>query len=159
MVCDLLCSHKEVTFHFWFQFLACTDYHCPYQAPNTFSEMQELCHCWFCPISCLCRYFKHSDGSFVNGAWTVFWFGLTDIRDSYELVEYARNLPESFQASPLSTPEQPLTAAAKSWVDPVLSQPLLSQRALYFCCDLIFLVFSCGENEKSSHLFMGYKYW
>ncbi|TWW69466.1 N-acetylglutamate synthase, mitochondrial isoform X1 [Takifugu flavidus] len=59
-------------------------------------------------------YFKHSDGSFVNGAWTVFWFGLTDIRDSYELVEYARNLPESFQASPLGTPEQPLTAAAKS---------------------------------------------
>ncbi|KAI3360238.1 hypothetical protein L3Q82_014551, partial [Scortum barcoo] len=30
-------------------------------------------------------YFKHCDGSFVNGVWTVFWFGLTDIRDSYEL--------------------------------------------------------------------------
>lgn len=112
-----------------------------------------------CPIFSPCRYFKHSDGSFVNGAWTVFWFGLTDIRDSYELVEYARNLPESFQASPLCTPEQPLTAAAKSWVDPVLSQPLLTQRALYFCCDLTF-VFSCGENEKSSHLFMSdNKYW
>ncbi|CAL8275218.1 unnamed protein product [Lota lota] len=41
-------------------------------------------------------YFKHCDGSFVNGVWTVFWFGLTDIRDSYELVEYAKNLPDSF---------------------------------------------------------------
>ncbi|CAL8301515.1 unnamed protein product [Merluccius merluccius] len=41
-------------------------------------------------------YFKHCDGSFINGVWTVFWFGLTDIRDSYELVEYARNLPDSF---------------------------------------------------------------
>ncbi|KAL6103626.1 nags [Pungitius sinensis] len=44
-------------------------------------------------------YFKHCDGSFVNGMWTVFWFGLTDIRDSYELVEYAKNLPDSFHAS------------------------------------------------------------
>uniref|UniRef100_A0A7N6BP33 N-acetylglutamate synthase, mitochondrial n=1 Tax=Anabas testudineus TaxID=64144 RepID=A0A7N6BP33_ANATE len=42
-------------------------------------------------------YFKHCDGSFVNGVWTVFWFGLTDIRDSYALVEYAKNLPDSFQ--------------------------------------------------------------
>ncbi|XP_032394192.1 N-acetylglutamate synthase, mitochondrial [Etheostoma spectabile] len=41
-------------------------------------------------------YFKHCDGSFVNGVWTVFWFGLTDIRDSYELVEYAKDLPDSF---------------------------------------------------------------
>ncbi|XP_056258475.1 N-acetylglutamate synthase, mitochondrial [Seriola aureovittata] len=47
-------------------------------------------------------YFKHCDGSFVNGVWTVFWFGLTDIRDSYELVEYAKNLPDSFHASTLS---------------------------------------------------------
>ncbi|XP_028267827.1 N-acetylglutamate synthase, mitochondrial [Parambassis ranga] len=43
-------------------------------------------------------YFKHCDGSFVNGVWTVFWFGLTDIRDSYELVEYAKNLPDSFHS-------------------------------------------------------------
>ncbi|XP_034567623.1 N-acetylglutamate synthase, mitochondrial [Notolabrus celidotus] len=43
-------------------------------------------------------YFKHCDGSFVNGVWTVFWFGLTDIRDSYELVEYAKDLPDSFHA-------------------------------------------------------------
>ncbi|KAG7273105.1 hypothetical protein CRUP_024835 [Coryphaenoides rupestris] len=35
---------------------------------------------------------------FINGVWTVFWFGLTDIRDSYELVEYARRLPDSFTA-------------------------------------------------------------
>ncbi|XP_042361246.1 N-acetylglutamate synthase, mitochondrial [Plectropomus leopardus] len=48
-------------------------------------------------------YFKHCDGSFVNGAWTVFWFGLTDIRDSYELVEYAKNLPDSFHASSSSS--------------------------------------------------------
>ncbi|XP_041943807.1 N-acetylglutamate synthase, mitochondrial isoform X1 [Alosa sapidissima] len=41
-------------------------------------------------------YFKHCDGSFVNGSWTVFWFGLSDIRDSYELVEYAKRLPDSF---------------------------------------------------------------
>ncbi|XP_034395628.1 N-acetylglutamate synthase, mitochondrial [Cyclopterus lumpus] len=44
-------------------------------------------------------YFKHCDGSFVKGAWTVFWFGLADIRDSYELVEYAKNLPDSFHGS------------------------------------------------------------
>ncbi|XP_041672714.1 N-acetylglutamate synthase, mitochondrial [Cheilinus undulatus] len=44
-------------------------------------------------------YFKHCDGSFVNGVWTVFWFGLTDIRDSYELVEYAKELPDSFYSS------------------------------------------------------------
>ncbi|XP_034750983.1 N-acetylglutamate synthase, mitochondrial [Etheostoma cragini] len=50
-------------------------------------------------------YFKHCDGSYVNGVWTVFWFGLTDIRDSYELVEYAKDLPDSFHvsASPTST--------------------------------------------------------
>lgn len=51
-------------------------------------------------------YFKHCDGSFVNGVWTVFWFGLTDIRDSYELVEYAKNLPDSFHASSLATMQQ-----------------------------------------------------
>ncbi|XP_034046197.1 N-acetylglutamate synthase, mitochondrial [Thalassophryne amazonica] len=49
-------------------------------------------------------YFKHCDGSFVNGVWTVFWFGLRDIRDSYDLVEYARNLPVSFYSS--SSPEE-----------------------------------------------------
>ncbi|XP_051573537.1 N-acetylglutamate synthase, mitochondrial [Myxocyprinus asiaticus] len=41
-------------------------------------------------------YFKHCDGSFVNGHWIVFWFGLPDIRESYELVEYAKHLPDSF---------------------------------------------------------------
>ncbi|XP_062264563.1 N-acetylglutamate synthase, mitochondrial isoform X2 [Platichthys flesus] len=44
-------------------------------------------------------YFKHCDGSFVNGLWTVFWFGLKDIRDSYELVEYVEKLPDSFHDS------------------------------------------------------------
>ncbi|KAK1799431.1 hypothetical protein P4O66_007658 [Electrophorus voltai] len=41
-------------------------------------------------------YFKHCDGSFVNGCWIVFWFGLSDIRDSYELVEYAKSMADSF---------------------------------------------------------------
>ncbi|XP_030649556.1 N-acetylglutamate synthase, mitochondrial [Chanos chanos] len=43
-------------------------------------------------------YFKHCDGSFVNGNWIVFWFGLSDIRESYELVEYAKQLPDSFSS-------------------------------------------------------------
>ncbi|XP_029015205.1 N-acetylglutamate synthase, mitochondrial isoform X2 [Betta splendens] len=51
-------------------------------------------------------YFKHCDGSFVNGMWTVFWFGLSDIRDSYALVEYAKNLPDSFQTSSLTSSQQ-----------------------------------------------------
>ncbi|XP_072549698.1 N-acetylglutamate synthase, mitochondrial isoform X2 [Salminus brasiliensis] len=41
-------------------------------------------------------YFKHCDGSFTNGSWIVFWFGLSDIRESYELVEYAKCMPDSF---------------------------------------------------------------
>nr|XP_015217598.1 PREDICTED: N-acetylglutamate synthase, mitochondrial [Lepisosteus oculatus] len=41
-------------------------------------------------------YFKKCDGSFVSGRWIVFWFGLLDMRDSYELVEYAKNVPDSF---------------------------------------------------------------
>ncbi|CAB1341575.1 unnamed protein product [Coregonus sp. 'balchen'] len=41
-------------------------------------------------------YFKHCDGSFVNGGWIVFWFGLSDIRESYQLVEYAKRVPDSF---------------------------------------------------------------
>uniref|UniRef100_A0A3P8VXZ3 N-acetylglutamate synthase n=1 Tax=Cynoglossus semilaevis TaxID=244447 RepID=A0A3P8VXZ3_CYNSE len=48
-------------------------------------------------------YFKHCDGSFVKGKWTVFWYGLTDIRDSYELVEFAMNLPSSFCNSTSAT--------------------------------------------------------
>ncbi|XP_005751040.1 N-acetylglutamate synthase, mitochondrial [Pundamilia nyererei] len=56
-------------------------------------------------------YFKHCDGSFVNGMWTVFWFGLTDIRDSYELVEYAKSLPDSFHSVPTSSQQPPPPAA------------------------------------------------
>ncbi|TKS92401.1 N-acetylglutamate synthase, mitochondrial [Collichthys lucidus] len=59
-------------------------------------------------------YFKHCDGSFVNGVWTVFWFGLTDIRDSYGLVEYAKNLPDSFHASSISSSQQPPTLTTGS---------------------------------------------
>ncbi|KAK9977411.1 hypothetical protein ABG768_019225 [Culter alburnus] len=56
-------------------------------------------------------YFKHCDGSFVNGHWIVFWLGLSDIRESYELVEYAKCLPDSFgsqtvtEAKPLQQPQ------------------------------------------------------
>uniref|UniRef100_A0A3Q3B3R7 N-acetylglutamate synthase, mitochondrial n=1 Tax=Kryptolebias marmoratus TaxID=37003 RepID=A0A3Q3B3R7_KRYMA len=59
-------------------------------------------------------YFKHCDGSFVNGAWTVFWFGLTDIRDSYALVEHAKKLPDSFHSSPLTSSQQSPPPAAES---------------------------------------------
>lgn len=41
-------------------------------------------------------YFRHSDGSFSNKQWIFFWFGLADIRDSYELVNHAKGLPDSF---------------------------------------------------------------
>ncbi|XP_039596388.1 N-acetylglutamate synthase, mitochondrial [Polypterus senegalus] len=41
-------------------------------------------------------YFKQCEGSFVNGKWIVFWYGLPDIRNSYELVDYAKNMPDSF---------------------------------------------------------------
>lgn len=73
-----------------------------------------------CLSVCLSRYFKHCEGSFANGEWIVFWWGLTDIRESYELVEYAKNLPDSFQPSPLP-PTQILTASlntpASEWSD------------------------------------------
>ncbi|XP_060946612.1 N-acetylglutamate synthase, mitochondrial [Limanda limanda] len=61
-------------------------------------------------------YFKHCDGSFVNGLWTVFWFGLRDIRDSYELVEYVKKLPDSFHddSSSLNIGEQLPPPAAGS---------------------------------------------
>ncbi|XP_036446115.1 N-acetylglutamate synthase, mitochondrial [Colossoma macropomum] len=54
-------------------------------------------------------YFKHCDGSFVNGRWIVFWFGLSDIRESYELVEYAKRMPDSFcpGAEIESVPQEP----------------------------------------------------
>ncbi|XP_068118532.1 N-acetylglutamate synthase, mitochondrial [Hyperolius riggenbachi] len=41
-------------------------------------------------------YFKNSDGSFSNKQWIFFWLGLSDIRDSYELVNHAKSLPDSF---------------------------------------------------------------
>ncbi|KAM7232332.1 hypothetical protein CapIbe_017093 [Capra ibex] len=48
-------------------------------------------------------YFKHSDGSFSNKQWIFFWFGLADIRDSYELVNHAKGIPDSF-CKPASDP-------------------------------------------------------
>ncbi|XP_044155126.1 N-acetylglutamate synthase, mitochondrial isoform X1 [Bufo gargarizans] len=47
-------------------------------------------------------YFKNSDGSFSNKQWIFFWLGLADIRDSYELVNHAKGLPDSFCKSPIS---------------------------------------------------------
>ncbi|CAM5137687.1 unnamed protein product [Natator depressus] len=41
-------------------------------------------------------YFKHSDGSFTDHQWIFFWFGLSDFRDSYELVNHAKSIPDSF---------------------------------------------------------------
>ncbi|OCT60043.1 hypothetical protein XELAEV_18046062mg [Xenopus laevis] len=41
-------------------------------------------------------YFKNSDGSFTNKQWIFFWLGLSDIRDSYELVNHAKSIPDSF---------------------------------------------------------------
>ncbi|KAG9264391.1 N-acetylglutamate synthase, mitochondrial isoform X2 [Astyanax mexicanus] len=54
-------------------------------------------------------YFKHCDGSFTNGSWIVFWFGLSDIRESYELVEYAKHMPDSFCPNPETeaSPQEP----------------------------------------------------
>ncbi|XP_073539340.1 N-acetylglutamate synthase, mitochondrial [Phyllobates terribilis] len=46
-------------------------------------------------------YFKNSDGSFSNKQWIFFWLGLADIRDSYELVNHAKSLPDSFYKSPI----------------------------------------------------------
>ncbi|XP_035254037.1 N-acetylglutamate synthase, mitochondrial [Anguilla anguilla] len=51
-------------------------------------------------------YFKHCDGSCVNGRQIIFWFGLSDIRESYELVEYANRVPYSFiDTPPEETPQ------------------------------------------------------
>ncbi|XP_075436475.1 N-acetylglutamate synthase, mitochondrial [Ascaphus truei] len=47
-------------------------------------------------------YFKNSDGSFSNKRWIFFWLGLSDLRDSYELVNHAEGLPDSF-TKPSST--------------------------------------------------------
>ncbi|XP_006823230.2 N-acetylglutamate synthase, mitochondrial-like [Saccoglossus kowalevskii] len=41
-------------------------------------------------------YFKRSEGSWSNGEWTVFWYGVSDPKVSYELVDYAASLPSSF---------------------------------------------------------------
>ncbi|XP_061567159.1 N-acetylglutamate synthase, mitochondrial [Cololabis saira] len=59
-------------------------------------------------------YFKHCDGSFVNGVWTIFWFGLTDIRDSYVLVEHAKKIPDSFHGSSSASSERSPPPAAGS---------------------------------------------
>ncbi|XP_072927726.1 N-acetylglutamate synthase, mitochondrial isoform X2 [Hemitrygon akajei] len=51
-------------------------------------------------------YFKQCDGSFATGQWIVFWYGLSNMRDSYCLVDYAENLPDSFIKSKEPVNEQ-----------------------------------------------------
>ncbi|XP_043531019.1 N-acetylglutamate synthase, mitochondrial isoform X3 [Chiloscyllium plagiosum] len=54
-------------------------------------------------------YFKQCDGSFTTGEWIVFWYGLSNMRDSYELVDHAESLPDSFiqPNQPLNQPSSP----------------------------------------------------
>ncbi|XP_069760725.1 N-acetylglutamate synthase, mitochondrial isoform X2 [Narcine bancroftii] len=54
-------------------------------------------------------YFKQCDGSFTTGQWIVFWYGLSNMRDSYDLVDYAENLPDSF-----IKPKEPATEQTSS---------------------------------------------
>ncbi|XP_067825062.1 N-acetylglutamate synthase, mitochondrial [Heptranchias perlo] len=54
-------------------------------------------------------YFKQCDGSFTNGQWIVFWYGLSNRRDSYELVDHAESLPDSF-----ITPKEPVNQQTSS---------------------------------------------
>lgn len=90
---------------------------------------------------CLSRYFKHCDGSFVDGVWTIFWFGLTDIRDSYELVEYAKNLPDSFQASSVPDFQQHPPPVTGSWATSFL---LLAKKLSDFFSKVLWLGLCSG---------------
>ncbi|CAH1790083.1 unnamed protein product [Owenia fusiformis] len=42
-------------------------------------------------------YFKHAEGSWSNGEWTVFWYGIPNPKHASQLVEYALALDASFQ--------------------------------------------------------------
>ncbi|GCB71329.1 N-acetylglutamate synthase, mitochondrial isoform X2 [Scyliorhinus torazame] len=55
-------------------------------------------------------YFKQCDGSFTTGQWTVFWYGLSNMRDSYELVDHAESLPDSFLQPKEPTSQQTTSA-------------------------------------------------
>ena len=53
----------------------------------------------------LCRYFKHCDGTWSGGGeWIVFWYGISDHKDTAQLIDHAEALPTSFN--------EPETAAA-----------------------------------------------
>ncbi|XP_028393228.1 N-acetylglutamate synthase, mitochondrial-like [Dendronephthya gigantea] len=41
-------------------------------------------------------YFIRADGSWTNGDWIIFWYGVDEPRISHDLVEFAGTLPESF---------------------------------------------------------------
>ncbi|XP_077997626.1 N-acetylglutamate synthase, mitochondrial-like [Glandiceps talaboti] len=60
-------------------------------------------------------YFKRSEGSWSNGNWTVFWYGVSDPKVSYELVDYAASLPSSFVEAPLedNSTHQPVNKKKK----------------------------------------------
>lgn len=41
-------------------------------------------------------YFIRADGSWTNGDWIIFWYGVDQPKSSHSLVEFAANLPASF---------------------------------------------------------------
>jgi hypothetical protein len=54
----------------------------------------------YAQITCLyilpCRYFKKCEGSWTNGEWIVFWYGVPSHRMSNILTDYALTLDDSF---------------------------------------------------------------
>ncbi|XP_048416203.1 N-acetylglutamate synthase, mitochondrial isoform X2 [Stegostoma tigrinum] len=59
-------------------------------------------------------YFKQCDGSFTTGQWIVFWYGLSNMRDSYELVDHAESLLDSFIQPNQPINQQPSSATENS---------------------------------------------
>lgn len=49
-----------------------------------------MCVCHFC------RYFKRCEGSWSNHTWTVFWYGISNPKLSYGVVDWAVNHKTSF---------------------------------------------------------------
>lgn len=43
-----------------------------------------------------CRYFKRCEGSWSNHTWTVFWYGISNPKLSYGVVDWAVNHKTSF---------------------------------------------------------------
>lgn len=53
-------------------------------------EFFMMCVCHFC------RYFKRCEGSWSNHTWTVFWYGISNPKLSYGVVDWAVNHKTSF---------------------------------------------------------------